>query len=385
MARRRQVHRPRAAFTLVEILIVLGILGVLMGIGAGMIARIGSGNTLIQTTYSLASQLATARANAFGPRTARVEIAADEDGEVELRTFRNRPVFTWLCEDLSTASQDVLKVVGGVEISSDSTGNREGRYAIFGKGGQVQLGSPPWLAFRDGFALSCRVRPAEEGGNLKLFSRGPAFRVTLVSAGEGRYDVETRIRLDKDPDDEKDTAGGDYVLRTGSNGEATVPEWRGPILGGRWAEVRVAYDRNALTIHVNDRLRAIRSDKHGPIQLRTEPFVIGDGYQGHFDSLNIAGIFEDDDDRYQVPPTVQWIDAEGQVQRDKKAVIHFRNRRLNPRFHTRPVRMLFRLDIGEGEGTGPRRLVIVRRSGESDVMLPDEDLAAEGDEEANGG
>jgi len=382
MVRRQEARSPRAAFTLVEILIVLGILGILMGIGAGMIARIGSGNTLIQTTYSLASQLATARANAFGPRTARVEIAADEDGEIELRTYRNRPVFTWLCEDLSTASQDVLKVVGGVEISPDSGDNREGRYAIFGKGGQVQLGSPPWLAFRDGFAISCRVRPGEEGGNLKLFSRGPAFQITLVSAGEGRYDVEARIRLDKDPADEKDT-GGDCVLRTGSNGEATVPEWRGPILGGRWSEVRVAYDRNALTVHVNDRLRAIRADRHGPIQLRAEPFVIGDGYQGDFDSLNIAGIFEDDDDRYKVPPTVQWIDAEGQAQRDKKAVIHFRNRRLNPRFHVQPVRMVFRLD--EGEGTGPRRLVIVRRSGESAVMLPDEDPSAVEDEEANGG
>jgi prepilin-type N-terminal cleavage/methylation domain-containing protein len=365
--------RRARGFTLIELLVVLSLLGVLMGLSIGFIQRAGKGNLLLQTAHTLASNLASARAQSYGSSRAYVSIERPEDltKKAFLRTFRFRQVFAWQCEDFEKASElGVLSRSGGVEISDTAQGNREGKYAIFTEGGQVSLGSPPWLGFRDGCSLQFRIRVADDAsGNMQLFRKGSGLLVNLVAADSGRFDIGARIRLQKDEDEPG--SGGDLDLRTGDRDAATVSEWGGPILRGRWYDVKVAYDRNEFTIHVNDSLRAVRTDKSGRMHPNTDPFVIGGGFIGQFDSLVIGGIFEDDDDVFEIPENVVWLDDQGKP-RTGKFNVHFRNRSLDPRYHPKPVRLVFRLDTGE-EGKGAQRIVTVRMSGETFVLRPDEE------------
>jgi len=356
----------RAGFTLIEILVVLSLLAVLMGLSAGLIQRAGQGNMLLQTVQSLASQLASARAQSYGNDRAYVSVEPRV-----VRTYRNRQVFHWPCEDFAktTDSYELKYAGGGVEISEPKEAGREGRFAVF-SGGSVDLGDPPWLDFRDGFSIRCRVRPgAPTGlGIQTLFKKGPGIVVSLRPREAGRFGIEAKIRLKPKPG--STSTGGDYVLATGAREGATLPEWRSPLLAGRWYELRITYDRNTFTIHVDESLRAIRSDKNNRMWPNNDRFVIGSGFQGGFDSLVISGIFEDDDDRYDVPEAVNWIDDQGQP-RDGATYIHFKNRSLDPRYHAEPIRLWFRLDQGE-EGKGARRMVSVSLSGETFIKLPSE-------------
>jgi prepilin-type N-terminal cleavage/methylation domain-containing protein len=349
----------RAGFTLIEILVVLSLLAVLMGLSAGLIQRAGQGNLLLQTAQSLAAQLASARAQSYGNDRAYVSVEPD------------RQVFYWPCEDFvkTTDAYELHYAGGGVEIAESNQAGREGRFAIF-SGGTVDLGDPPWLDFVDGFSIRCRVRPAEATGLgiQTLFKKGPGLVVNLRPYEAGRFGVEAKIRLRPKPGSL--TAEADYVLITGDREGATLPEWRAPLLAGRWYELRITYDRNTFTIHVDDRLRAVRSDKSNRMRPNNDRFVIGGGFQGGFDSLVISGIFEDDDDRYDIPEAVTWIDGQGQPM-SGATYVHFKNRSLDPRYHAEPVRLWFRLDQGE-EGGGARRMVSVSLSGETFIKLPSE-------------
>jgi len=365
------VRRRQAAFTLIEMLVVLSLLAVLMGLGVGFIQRAGSGNRLILTTNALASQLATAREQAYGDRRAYVVVDTREDGATTIRNFRYRQVFAWACEDLERASEPDFLKPAGVTVSPDY--GREGRYAVFSASGQVTLGDPPWLDFLDGFTLQFRLKPDGRAGTLFKKGTGNGLIVNVIGGSAGRMGLEAKITLQPDA---KGEGGGTYDLRTGVREAEDVVEWGSPLIPGRWADVTISYDRNVFTIYVDGQQRAVRSDRKGLMVLNDDAFTIGGGYSGGFDSLVISGIFEDDEDRFDVPPEVTRLDAKGEKPLGKATtVIHFANRSLDPQYHKEPIRLWWRLDqrtTPDGETTGPRRVVDVALSGESFTGLPGE-------------
>ena len=190
--------------------------------------------------------------------------------------------------------------------------------------------------------------------------------MSLTQGGGGRLGIDAKILLQKE---DKDT-GGSYDLRTGARDAETVPEWTAPLLPGRWHDLRISYDRNTFTIHVDGRLRAIRTDHHTRMVLSDASFVIGGGYAGGFDSLVISGIFESDENRFDCPDVIRRMDARGQVAAGD-LLIHFRNRSLDPQYHAAPIQVLLEMDQGGGK-PGVGRVVLVSLSGESFVRRPEE-------------
>jgi hypothetical protein len=340
----------------------MSLLGILFGLSIGLVAKAGRGNALVLCTNSLATQLASARAQAHGADTAYVKIESNEDGDATVRSYRHRQVFHWPCEDFVRASEeDVIKQEGNVEIST-GVDSGEGFHAIFA-GGNVSLGSPPWLQLVDGFNFKFLLNPSKETSrsNVSLFKKGDGMDISLVQTSDGRYDLRCRIRLQPDREGQ---GGGNHELRTGFRAAAEVEEWRSPILAGRWQTITVAYDRNEFTIHVNGRLRGVRRDKKNAMKPDLEaPFMIGNGYMGGLDSLLLSGIFEDDDDRYELPPTVVWVDLDGNTMLNKAMDIHFRNRALDARYHSKPIDVSFKIN----DEHGARRTVQIKMSGEPEV------------------
>jgi prepilin-type N-terminal cleavage/methylation domain-containing protein len=354
----------RRGFTLVEILVVMSLLAVLMGLSVGLITQAQSGNKLMLATNTLAQQLASGRAQAFGSSTTYVQIGTAPDGGVRVKSFRDRQVLAWAAEDFAKASEDVLKRGAGVEVSPDL--GLEGHYVIFEPGGTVSLGSPQWLDFRDGFSVQCRLKPEARGGT--LFKKGEAISVAVTQGGGGRLGVEAKIRLHRDAEGKGE---GGCELRTGMRDAEVVPEWSAPLIPGRWHEVRVAYDRNAFTIFVDGKLRGIRTDRKNLMEPReADEFVIGGGYAGGFDSLVISGIFQSEETGEGMPSEIRRVEPDGKVATGD-LLIHFRNRSLDPHYHAAPVNVWLELDRGPA-GPPARRVVQVALSGENFIRLPEE-------------
>lgn len=206
-ARRRDsatCRRHVAGMTLLELMVVVGVIGVLTGLGLGFVGQ-SSGYAEARAMIGAELRLAALDARARGLPT-EVEIASGEDGELAyVRTRALTPVAVFGFEPgQRPAASDIDPHFGGVSVSRGRFGYaraiQEGE-----SGAPLHVALPPAAVdFGDGFAIRMDLwLDKREPGQLLTFGEGLAAtldadarpRVRLVTRGsDGRAGTAFNLR-----------------------------------------------------------------------------------------------------------------------------------------------------------------------------------------------
>ena len=130
--------------------------------------------------------------------------------------------------------------------------------------------------------------------------------------------------------------------------------------------IHIEYNRDRFVIKVDGRIRGVNSSKKQAMRIEAESdFVIGNGYMGGMDSLLIAGVFEDEDDRIFLPTSILWVNPAGEAYENKSLGLFFRNRALDPTRHPDgKVLVRFKLD----DPDGATRTIRISPTGEPSIL-----------------
>jgi prepilin-type N-terminal cleavage/methylation domain-containing protein len=324
---RRSTVARRRGFTLLELLLVMGLIGVIAGIGLGMFASFDPGRRaalgLVQNVLRQAQQSAVARR---APAAVRIDTVSST-----LTAEALEVAGTWHFETPSLEGGrgidaipfdfpgDFLTSDGYTGSALDFTrGSRRSRV-------QVELDEDPLLDPRRGFSLDVALR-AEALSTAKLIDLGTVVQISVRADGGVDGRMVTR-RLD---DVGREVAGPPIVVRSGP----------GALRMGRWTRVTLAYDRRELTLSADGVLLASRGEERDLWNL-SGPLVLGDpqqGWQGALDQLVLATVRASEE--YTLPESVRF-DA-----RTPKLVRFLAGGSLDPALHAGTVEFGLEFDDG---------------------------------------
>lgn len=303
--------KRQAGLTLLELLVVLGLITVIAGVSVGMMKRRDRGLTLEANAKLVRSTLRLARNTARRSGTGSV-VRFD----IETSSFAASPVEAgahWHCEDDFVTRGITAKHGGSLEEDG-----KLGRCVRL-DGGEVDLGAHAFYQPENGFRAACWVMPDPGRGGV-IFELEGSFK--LVADPEGALRAE---------------------LRTGNQGTVTSIQTRNGLLGaGRWREVALSYDRIELSIDV-DGVRYAAKRQAG---------VVATDAKGHLNVGSSNGGFKGllDEFRYDVVAAAdsEQLSAGADLDEQSDTVIRFDGAgRLDPRHHKRPAFVRIRGDEGE--------------------------------------
>jgi len=327
----RQRRNRRAAFTLVELLLVLALLGMILGIGLGAFSRLNLGDrvavAIVQDALRSAQNFAVGRG-----APARVRIDAKTGA---IRTEGMQVVGTWHFED--------LPIRGAFELEGALLGGRLVEDGFQGRGlsfvgeparSKVEIpvqGDPAWN-LRDGFALRIALRP-HAGGSSRTGQAGGAVLTLGESAGlETTEQGAVRAWIAAEVADEHGE------LRKG--GRIPVETLPLALVDDRWSLVEVQYDRRTLRLWI-DGVLAAAVEEIAPVWKLDGPIVISPATQpwpGTVDSLVVSCVAAQEENR--LPSGVAF--AAGTI----SEVLFAPGGGLDRGFHREPVRIELAYDDG---------------------------------------
>lgn len=322
---RRGAAVGRVGMTLIELILVMGLLALMLGFGVGAIASIdvgtyGSGS-LVRSTLRSAGNWSRAR-----QAPARVRIDAKEG---RLAAEGLAVVGTWQFESLPPTGAFGLdgSVVGARLVDDGFVGKALGLTGTErGAHYEAPVHTDPAFALTQGFRIELALRPEgtrrgtllELGGTLKLeASNRLGLAATLVTQ---RFDAETG---------EVKTAG-----------RAIVQTPESVLEPGAWNRVLLVYDRAHLEVWVEG-LRVASVEEEGEVERVRGPLIVGGGdrpWEGSIDALVISAVGAEEE--LQLPAGVSF--GEG----TPAEIVFDAGGGLDRSVHPTPVRVLLDYDDG---------------------------------------
>ena len=267
---------PQSAFTLIELMIVMGVIALVLGIGLGSLTRLDLGDRVAQSTVQ--NLLRTAQ-NWSIARQAPARVILDPKSGT-LRAEGLSVIGTWHFEKLPI--QGALGLDGlatGGQIVEDGYQGRALSFAGEPMRSHVEIAvqHDPSYDFARGFLVRCAVRPASTSGGLVLALGGVIGLETSDEGGLRGWFITERI-------DEHGVAqkGGKIALDS-------PPHMLTP---GRWSLVELRYDRHELELLLDGVLVA-RVDEIASVWKLEGPLMLSPGqtpFPGALDSLVIGAV-----------------------------------------------------------------------------------------------
>ena len=336
-------RRCRAGVTLIELLIVMGLLATVFGVGLGAFAALDVEQR--QAAGVVKETLRAARGAALSFRTpARVRI---DSGSGSLEASRLEVIGTWAFERGPVASQvaGAFGLDGLAEGGAWTSDGWIGDALSLAGDGRVEVpirGHSEW-DFRDGFSIRIAVRRDDTGGG-HLLRIGRTLGLDVGARGELRAWIVPAL------DGSVARGGGTDAEATGSvhpnggraGGRVVLETEAGVVPPGQWVRLRFSYDRRAMELAADSIPRA-RRELEQPVWVLDGPLVLSDEerpFPGAVDALVISAMVVDEP--RHLPDSVHF----GAV---PKEVRFGPDGSLERPFHTGPVELQLEFDEGGTE------------------------------------
>ncbi|MBM3990257.1 MAG: prepilin-type N-terminal cleavage/methylation domain-containing protein [Planctomycetes bacterium] len=271
----------RRGMTLLELLIVMGLIGVLLGAGVGLVASVDVGH---RAAKGLVQSVIRAARNSSVARGAPSRVVIDRARRT-IRADAFEVVGTWHFEGGTEVVRGAFEIDGinqGALLVDDGF---TGRALSFepGSRGRAEVPVQLYSAYdlTEGFRLEFALRLDGASGG-RVLRIGESVGVDVSSEGAMRVWLVPRAQ---------DSFGGE--LR---GGRASLEAPAGTFAAGRWRRVSFHYDRRGLVLEVD----GVRIDppedsepEMGPVWRIDGPLVIGDaqgGFTGSIDALVLSVI-----------------------------------------------------------------------------------------------
>ena len=294
MQRSRQDTDGRAGVTLLELLLVMGLIATVFGAGLGAFAALDVQER--QAVGVVKEALRTARNSALGrqvPAHVSIDAAAGT-----LQPARSLVIGTWAFERGDASDL----VAGAFGIDGIAAGGAWIEDGWIGDGldlsddGLVEIpvrGLPSW-DLSEGFSIELAVRRDDVGGG-RLLRIGDTLGIDVGAAGEVRAWFVARL----DVDGLMPREGGRVILETDP----------GVVPPARWVRLRFSYDRRQLEL-VADSIPRARSEEERAVWELDGPLILSDEdrpFPGAVDSLVVSAVAVEE--VLELPDTVRIAEA----------------------------------------------------------------------------
>lgn len=314
--------RRTAAFTLVELIVVMAILAVLIGAGVGLIARLRVADRaavgIVQNTIRSARNWSVARE---APSRVRLDAARGT-----IQAFGMSVVGTWHFESLPVRGAFGTEglSLGGRIVEDGFTGSA---LSFVGEPARSRVEIPCHLdtAFdlSRGFAIACAIRP-ETGDGGDLLALGDSAGLSITDDGAVRAWFSPEI-VDENAEKRR---GSKLLLETAG----------GYLRPGRWCEVEVQYDRATMRVLVDGATVALLQE-NAPVWKLEGPLVLSPSntpFPGALDALVVSTVAGED--RRELPKGVTF------GANAPKEIVFAAGGGLDRTVHREPLKLSLKLD-----------------------------------------